>query len=137
MLGHVRKSAVAIIAVEAILSIIGTEDVIEAIIVVIGDTDTVCPTHGSESCLIGHIRKSSVAIVLIEPIGRFGRIPLQPRAGKQENVHPSVVVVVDEGATTPVRLHNVFLGVHSPVDDRHVQACFLRNISEMRVERPT
>src|SRR5260370_4982024 len=119
LLGHIRKSAVAIIAVEAILSVIGTEDVVEAVIVVIGDTHTVCPTHGSESCLIGHIRKRSVAIILIEAIGRFGRIALQPPAGKQQDIHPSVVVVINESATAPVRLHNVFLAVHSSIDDRH------------------
>ena len=50
LLGHVRKSAVAIIAVEAILSVIGTKDVVEAIIVVIGDR-----VHGLLVDLFDHI----------------------------------------------------------------------------------
>ena len=47
LLGHIREGAIAVVSEEAILTVIGAEDVIEAIVVVIGYAHAVGPAYGS------------------------------------------------------------------------------------------
>src|SRR5947208_258001 len=70
VLGYICKRAIAVVTVEPVLAVVGAEDVIESVIVVIGHADSIGPTHGSETGFFGYIRESSVAIVFIKPIGR-------------------------------------------------------------------
>src|SRR5205807_7812688 len=64
-----------------------------------------------------------------------GRIPREPGTGKQKNIHPTIVVVVNESATTAGRFQNVFVGISTTVDDRCLQPRPRRHIYEMSIER--
>ena len=130
------KRSVAVVSIETILSEVSTEDVIEAVVVVVADANAICPADRLQSCFLRHVGECAVAIVLVEPIGRFRRIALEPRARKQKDIHPAVVVVVDECAATPVGLEDVLLRVHAAVDDGRVQARLVSDVGKMRVERP-
>jgi len=120
LLGHVGKRTIAVVAVETILSKICAKDIIEAVVVIVAYTHTVGPTHRSESSLLRHIGEGSVAIVLIKAVRRFGRVALQSRAGKQKDIHPAIIVVVDERATAAVCFHDVFLGLDASINHRRV-----------------
>ena len=95
---HVGEGAVAVVTVEAILAVAGDEEVVEAIVVVIADADTHGPARLAEAGFLGDVGEGAVAVVLVESIAGPGRNAVQAATGEQENIHPSIVVVVDEGA---------------------------------------
>ena len=48
----------------------------------------------------------AIAIVLIQTIGCAWRISFDARAAQNENVHPAIIVVVEEGASATHHLEN-------------------------------
>src|SRR5580658_5314855 len=73
-LGHIGKRSIPVIAIQPVLPEVGTEDVLESVVVVIADADTRRPSHRLQPSLLRDIRKSTVAIVLVEAVRRFRRI---------------------------------------------------------------
>ena len=59
----------------------------------------------------------------------------KPLAVENENVHPAVVVVVEEGTAATDGLENVVLVVGITVDHRRNQPGFMRHVHKMGVER--
>ncbi len=45
LLGHIGKRAISVVAVEAVLSEVGAEDIVEAIVVIVGDANAVGPAN--------------------------------------------------------------------------------------------
>src|SRR5450755_2178392 len=82
LLGHVGKRAISIVAVEAVLSEVGAEDIVETIVVIVSDANGVRPANGPQARFIGHVRERAVAVVLIEPVGSLGRVSLEARPGQ-------------------------------------------------------
>src|SRR5690349_11680067 len=113
LLGHVCKGAIPIVAKQAILSEVGDEDVVEAVIVVVGDADAIGPTCELQPGRLCDIGEGAVAIIFIKAIGCLWRCAFQASAGKQKDIHPSIVVVVDKGASAAVRFQNVLLAFNS------------------------
>ena len=134
LLRHVGEGAVAIIFEQAILAEVSAENIVEAIIVVVTDADSVRPPDSCEPCLLGDVRERAVAIVFVQTICCLGWRAFEPRSGKQEDVHPSIVVVVNKGATATIRLDDVLLLVYPAVDDGSMQTGFFCHVSELRVE---
>src|SRR4051812_2185173 len=133
--GHVGECSISVVAIEPVLSEVGAEDVVKAVVVIVGDADSVCPACCFQAGLLGYIREGAIAVVLIEPIGRFGRVTLQARPREQENVHPAVIVVINEGAPATVCLQDVFLVFNPAIDDLRVQASRFRDIRQARWKR--
>src|SRR5258708_17416634 len=133
-LGHVGKRSISVVAIETILPKIRAEDVLESVIVVVADTDSGGPSHRLQPGLFRHIGKSTVAIVLVKAIGCARRISVQASTRQQENIHPAVVVVVDESTATASSLQNIFLTLDTAVDNRGMQARGRCNVHEMRIE---
>src|SRR5262252_602495 len=132
---HVRKRAVAVIAIETILSEVGAEDVVKAIVVVISDADSIGPSSGFQTGLFSHIGERSIAVVLIKAVGRFRRISFDPSAGQNKDVHPTVIVIIDKSAAATVGFEDVFLGFDSAVDDGPMQPGLFGHVGKVRVER--
>ena len=103
------------------MSEVGAKDVVEAVVVVIADADAVGPASGVEAGLFGDVGEGAVAIVFVEAVGCFGRIAFKASAGEQEDIHPAVVVVVDEGAAATVGFQDVFVGPFATIDGRRVK----------------
>jgi hypothetical protein len=104
---HIGKCAVAVVAVEAVVAVVGEEQVLEAVVVVVADADAHSPAGIGESGFGGHIGKRAVAVVVIEPVAGARRSAFERTAAEQEDVHPAVVVVVEEGASAAHRFHDV------------------------------
>src|SRR5215472_11648301 len=77
-LGYVRKSAV---------------------VVVVSDANSRSPPERMQTCFLGNICKCPVTIVFVQPVRGAFRGASEPRAAQHKQIHPSVVVVINEGAT--------------------------------------
>src|SRR5947207_15987194 len=135
LLGQIRESAIAVIAVENVLPEAGAENIVKAVVVIVTHTNATSPTNRVQPCFFCNVRESAVTIVFVETIGGAFRCALKTRARQNENVHPPVVVVVDERAATTSRLDKVLFLLHSAVDDGGVQSCRMRNINKTGMER--
>ncbi len=80
--GDVRESAVTVVSEENILSEVSAKNIVEAVVVVIRDANTIGPANGMQSGLLGHVGKCSVTIVLVEAVRGAGRRALQASAGE-------------------------------------------------------
>src|SRR5580658_7751690 len=114
-LGYVGKRSIAVVAVT--------------------NADARRPSHRFQSGLLRHIGEGSVAVIFVEAIGRARWISLQTSSRQQENVDPSVVVVVDKRASTTGCLQNIFLAFNPAVDRGLAQPRSCRDIDEACVER--
>src|SRR5271155_372146 len=134
-LGDIGKRSISVVAIQPVLPEVSTEDVLESVVVVVADAHAGRPSHGLQPSLLGDIRKSTIAIVLVKAVRRFRRISSQPRARQQKNVHPTVVVVVDEGTSTTDRFQNIFLAINTAVYHRSMQTGCCGDVHKMRIER--
>jgi hypothetical protein len=64
LLRHIRKGAVMIIAVEAVLAVVAHVDVGPAVVVVVGDADAVAPAVIGDAGFFRHIGKGSIVVVV-------------------------------------------------------------------------
>lgn len=132
--GYISESAVAIVAVQNVVAEIGTEDVVEAIIVVVPDANAASPTDAMQSGSLGNVCKRSIAIVLVQAIGGAFGSAVETCAGENEEIHPAVVVVIDESAAATRGFDDVLVAFNAAVNDGRVQSTFLRDIDEVRIE---
>ena len=84
---------------------------------------------------VGHIGESPVAVVFVEAVRRTVGRASKTRAAKNEQVHPSVIVVVKESAAAAGGLDDVLFDFLVAINHRRVQARGSGNVHEMRVER--
>jgi hypothetical protein len=123
--GHVGKRAVAVVAEQHILVVIGEEQVIQAVVVVIADGDAGDPAGTGEAGFRSDILERPIAIVLVKPVaGAVGSVA-EARATKNQDVEPAIVIVVKEGDAATDGFENVALGVDTPVNAGSVQAGLL------------
>jgi len=84
--------------------------------------------------LLRDIRKGPIAIVPIEPVrGRRGAG--EPGAAQNQDIEPTVAIVVEEGRPAADTLQNVRLTIDLSIDDRFAEASRCTDIGELRVER--
>jgi hypothetical protein len=77
-----------------------------------------CPTCANQTGLGGDIGERAVAVVLVETIRGAWRGAFETGAVKNEQVHPAIVVIVDERHSTSDDFDDVVLGVHAAVNNR-------------------
>src|SRR5215813_1906691 len=77
----IRKSSITVISIQTVLPEASDENVIESVIVVIGNANARTPPSRLQSGLYRDIGKGAIAIVLIETIGGTVRCALKPCAG--------------------------------------------------------
>ena len=124
--------------IQDVLAKVSQEQIIVAVVIVIADADAVTPARMAESRFLGHIGESAVAIVVIEVICRFlaGGKSLVLGAVQQEDIEPAIVVVIEEGDSTTVGLHDVLLRVFVTVNGGSGKAGARRDVSESHRKRP-
>src|SRR6266496_19956 len=135
VLSDIGKSSVAIVTVQLVLPEVGTKQIFEAVVVVVSNANPGCPARVAKACFIGDICKRAIAIVLVEAISRFRRGAFDFRAAEKKNIHPAVVVVINESATTAGRFKNVIFKIRTAVDDGRGQSGGGGYINKMCVER--
>src|SRR6266700_1383248 len=135
VLGDVGKSYITSVAIQLVLPEVGAKQIFEAVVVVVSNANTRCPACIPKAGFFGHIRESSITIIFVQAIGCCGRGAFDCRAAKQKNIHPAVVVVVNESATTAGGFENIVFGFGIAVNHRRGETSRRRHIYEMCVER--
>ncbi len=132
--GDIGKGAVAVIAVEDVLAVIGDEEVFKTIVIVVTDANGGGPSSLYQTGIGRDIGERAVAPVLVEAIGRaFGR-PIEARAVQHQNIHPAVVIVIEESATASRGFEDILLGFKIAVDDGMSQSGRLGDVGEAGVK---
>src|SRR5437667_11858550 len=135
VLSDIGKSPIAIVAIQLVLAEVGAKQIFEAVVIVVSNANTCCPTCIAKAGSFGNIRERSITIIFIQAIGRFRRGAFDFRAAKQKNIDPAVIVVIDESATTAGRFEDVIFRIGTAVNDRRGQPSGDGYIDEMCVER--
>src|SRR5438552_7139367 len=132
--GHIRERSVTVVAVEDVLSPVGDEQVVEAIIVIVAHTYAASPARLQQACPLGYIREASVPVVFEEPIaGAPGNVG-EASTGEQKNIEPAIVVEVEKCATTTESFEDVIFVVAFTVNRDGSQASFCGHIGESGIE---
>src|ERR1700761_1775624 len=99
--GYIRERSVAIVTVKDILPVGGAEDIIETVVVIVPNAYAAGPPDGVQASLLCDVRECSVAVVFVESIcGAFGGTA-KTSSRKDKQIHPTIVVVVDECTSAP------------------------------------
>src|SRR5579871_161732 len=117
-LGHVGEGTIAVVSIKAVLAKGRAEDVFKAVVVVVSDANCRGPAHCFQAGLLCHVGKGPISIVLVQTAASFRGIARQASSGKQKDVDPSIVVVIDKGTAASCRFQDVLLGFDPTVDHR-------------------
>ena len=131
----IGKSSIAIVAIQLVLSEVGAKQIFEAVVVVVSNANARCPACIAKAGFFGHIRESSITIVFVQAIGCFRRGAFDRRAAKQEDIHPAVVVIVNESATAARGFEDVIFRISMAVNNGRGQPGRGGYINEVCVER--
>ncbi len=134
-LGDVSEVAFAFVVKQDVLPLAGDEDIVVAVVVVVADGDTSRPNAASQAGLRGDVFEGAVAVVVIEPNGGIrgswrGALPL---TGEDDDIHPAVVVVIDESGAAAHGFEHVVDTAFVTVDDGRVESGLLRDVYEAGV----
>src|SRR3984957_18073758 len=97
---NIRKSSVAVIAVQDVLAEVGDEQVFIAVIIVIAHAHRRGPARFSQPGFFGDFTECAIAIVFIQTICRGWWVSFDARAAPEEKVHHAVGAVVEDRAAT-------------------------------------
>jgi hypothetical protein len=92
------------------------------------------PAHIQKAGFLGYIGEGAIAIVLVRAVRRAFRRAVHARAAEQENIHPTVIVIVEKSAAATCGFQNVVFVIGGAVDHGCDQARLSRDIGEVRVE---
>src|ERR1700691_5528439 len=98
--GDIAESAVAIIVIEDAVRVLRDVEVGETVAIVIADSDAHAVGVTRDAGFFGHVGESAVAIIAIECVAQGLRrsVEIAGAAVDEIDVHPAVVVVVEEAA---------------------------------------
>src|SRR5208282_1539631 len=110
--GHICECAIAIVAIKNVAAELRDTEVGESVAVVITDGDAHAVSAACHSSLFRYVGEGAVAIVPVERIAERARrrIKICLAAVDQIDVHPAVVVVVEEGTPGAARFRQVLFG---------------------------
>ena len=113
-----------------ILPVVGEEEILEAVVVVVAHADALRPAGAEQAGLGGHVGEGAVAVVFVEVVAGFWRSVFETPSAGDEDVHPAVVVVVEEGAAGGHGFDDVGEAVGLAIDHRCGQAGCVGNIDK-------
>src|SRR6185369_1769394 len=131
---HVGEGSVAVIAIEHVIAIVGNKDVVESVVVVVGHRHGRRPAGAKQPGIRSDIGKRSIAIIFVQAVGGTGRRDFQASTAENEQVHPAIVVVVNERHAAPDYFDDVALAVNTTVNYRLREACKFCDISKASQE---
>src|SRR5258706_3087319 len=134
LFGHIRKSAIDFITVENVLSKTCTENIVKSVVVIVAHANAARPTRRMQSRFLRNIGESAVSIVFVKTIGCASGRALKTGARQDENVYPTIIVIIDERTAATGRLNKISLLFRSAVDDRRTQPRIVRNIHKVRMK---
>jgi hypothetical protein len=117
------------------VAVVGDEEVLETVVVVIADANAVRPAWIGDAGFGGDIGEGAVAVVAVEAIAGTGRSAIEATPTDNEDIHPSVIVVIEEGAAAAHGFVDVSDLAGNSVDDRLGESRLCSNIGELRKRR--
>src|SRR5580704_5003396 len=99
-----------LVVIQAVLPVCSDVKVFPSVVVVIADADALAPACGRQTRLRGYIAEGSIVVVAVKVVGWAFAIGGTFERGSihEEDVGPSVVVVIEDGDPGPGSLDNVF-----------------------------
>ena len=110
--GDIGEGSVAIVVIENVLAVVGDEQVVVAIVVVVADAAGLSPAGADfEPGTFGDIGEGAVAIIFEETAMRFLalRETFEAPAVDEEEIEPAVVVVIVEGQAAAGGFEEIFI----------------------------
>ena len=131
-LGHVREASIPVVPIEIVGPVVGDVEVLPAVAIVVGDHDAHAESPPRNARFIGDVGEGPIPAVAIEGVPeRSGwSIKIRAPAVDQVQVHPSVVVVVEERAAGTHRLRQVPASGHGILMDPTDAAVLRRDLLE-------
>jgi hypothetical protein len=129
--GHVGKRAIAVVAIQNVVSKTGKVEVGPAVVVVIPDRAAVSETGSIQTRFGCDIGKSAVVVVVVKrsrSVHSFERLVDSGLIG-EVNIRPAVSVIVDENHSAAHRFHDVFLRGIGRV--RECDTCGCRDVFQL------
>src|ERR1700722_3859605 len=100
MLRYIRERTVSIVSIKPVLAEVGHEKIFVTVVVVVAHADSHGPSGVEQSCPFRYVRNCAVAIAVVKPVAGGGGNAFEKASSENENVHPTVVIVVEKSATT-------------------------------------
>ena len=128
-----HEAAVAFVAIQHAPAEVGDEEIGVAVVVVVGRADALAPSRARHAGLLRDVLELQPPEVAIEVAGRFRARPvaIQSRPVREEEIHPSVAVVVQRGHSAARRLEDVLLRALAAGDVRRGEAGLGRHVAEV------
>src|ERR1700722_12041386 len=133
LLGDVGKGTVTVVLIKRVLAVVGHEEIIVTIVVVVADATGLSPAgFVLQAGACRYIGKGAIAIVLEKMTARFlpGGKAFESPAVDEEEIEPAIGVVVVEGESAAGGFEQIFVGLLAAVDSLGGKACLLHNVSE-------
>jgi hypothetical protein len=86
------------------LAVVGHKQIEMPVVVIITDAHTLAPAVVNKACFICEVLERSVMVIVVQVIRgffAFGK-PIQSPAVQQENVQPSIIIVIKRATPPPV-----------------------------------
>ena len=138
LLGHVGKLAVAVIPIKSVLTVIGDEQIVPAVVVVIAHAAGLSPTgFVFQAGAYRNVCKCSVAIVFEQPAMRllaFGEAFETP-AIDHEEIDPAILIVVIESQAAAGGFKQVLVVFHAAINGYVGQSGLRSHFNKADAER--
>ena len=132
----VGEGAITVVVVENTFAEVSDEKIVETVVIVVSDTNSLSPTGVEQAGFGGDVGESAIAIVFEEM--RRGllasRKTFEAPAVDEKNVQPAVVVVIIESDAAAGGFEKVFVFVLATEDSFYIQAGLTPDVQEGNTE---
>ena len=135
ILCDIGERAVTVVPVQDVLPPIRDEQVVVPAVVVVPDADGRCPAAPHQPGVLGHVGERAVAVVSVQAVGGAGRDSIHETPVQDEDVEPSVVVVIEERRSAADGLEDEARVIGGAVDRGLGEARFAGHVREAGSER--
>src|ERR1043166_1528524 len=138
LLRDVRELAVAVVAIQDAIAPVRHKEVVITVVIVVADATTLTPAGARKTRGEGYVSECPVPIVLVKAAGwfvAFARLRLEARAVDQEDVQPSVVVVIEKRNPAARCLQEEPVLLLASEDRFGMQPRFARDVNELHAKR--
>ena len=134
---NIQERSIAVVTIKGILPIVGDEQIVITVVVVVADATRLSPTGADfETRTLRHIGERSVAVVLEQMTMRFFALgeAFEAPSIYEEHVEPAVVIVVVEAESAARRFQQILVLPDTAVDSFDVEPRTFDDIHEADTE---
>ena len=130
-LGYVAELAGAFVVIEDAVSVVGDEEVAQAVVIVVGGADALAPSGSGQAGSCGDVFKLEIAEIAVEVAG--GRVGgwIEGSGVHQKDIRAAVVVVIEDRDARAGGFEEILLDVAAAGDVDRGEACFFGDVAEV------